>query len=372
MKEEASTSDVISSRRHNLYGWGSFHPQWMQRIFNNGLWFLILVSSVNFLSGAVNNGLVKVSVSSIEKRFKLTSFDTGLIISMYDIAGCLCILPVSHLGGNRHKPRWIGLGAALQSISYFIFALPHFLTTPYTYINEVDIDQKQDLCVSSKDSLLYKKRECQPTDILLVGDLMKMKYIFMFAQFLGGLGASPMSVLAITFMNENIETKTYPFYMGMYFLSSLIGPGVGFASGSYALRFFTEIFTKPSITSNSNQWIGAWWLFFLISSFILLFLSIPILAFPQFLPQKEEMTSNSDQVDKILMKNCRKSKRVKKTDKKDLLTILKHHQFILLSCAAAFLAFIVSGFLSFGSKYVESQFNKSASDAATIFGQYFI
>ena len=74
--------------------------------------------------------------------------------------------------------------------------------------------RKDDELQISKTSFLS---ECQPADILLVGDLMKMKYIFMFAQFLGGLGASPMSVLAITFMNENIETKTYPFYMGLYF-----------------------------------------------------------------------------------------------------------------------------------------------------------
>ena len=48
----------------NLYGFGSFYPLSIQRRFNTGLWFLILVVSVNMIAGAVTNGILKVSAFS--------------------------------------------------------------------------------------------------------------------------------------------------------------------------------------------------------------------------------------------------------------------------------------------------------------------
>ena len=38
-------------------------------------------------------------MTSIERRFNLLSSESGLIISAYDIASCLTLLPVSYLGG---------------------------------------------------------------------------------------------------------------------------------------------------------------------------------------------------------------------------------------------------------------------------------
>lgn len=41
---------------------------------------------------------IKVNVTTIERRFNLLSSESGLIISAYDIAGCLVLLPTSYLG----------------------------------------------------------------------------------------------------------------------------------------------------------------------------------------------------------------------------------------------------------------------------------
>lgn len=46
--------------RYNAYGFGMFKPSWMQRYMNNGITFAFICSSLNFLTGAITNGALRV------------------------------------------------------------------------------------------------------------------------------------------------------------------------------------------------------------------------------------------------------------------------------------------------------------------------
>jgi len=81
----------------------------------------------------VVNGFVSVVISTIERRFELSSKQSGFVASGYDIASVLCLVPVSYIGGRGHKPRWIAAGVLLLSLGSFLFALPHFVADFYRY-----------------------------------------------------------------------------------------------------------------------------------------------------------------------------------------------------------------------------------------------
>ena len=81
--------------------------------------------------GMVVNGFVNVSITSIEKRFELSSRDSGLVASFYDIGYVLCSIPVGFFGGRGSKPRWLGFGALIMALGSFLLALPHFATDLY-------------------------------------------------------------------------------------------------------------------------------------------------------------------------------------------------------------------------------------------------
>ena len=57
------------------------------------------------------NGVVIVSIPTIEKEFGFTSTMTGMIASANDVSALLAVSLVSFFGARRNKPHWLGIGA---------------------------------------------------------------------------------------------------------------------------------------------------------------------------------------------------------------------------------------------------------------------
>ena len=55
--------------------------------------------------------------------------------------------------------------------------------------------------------------------------------IFALGQIIMGAGATPLFSLAPAFIDENVDPKSSPIYLGVFFASAIVGPGLGFVSG---------------------------------------------------------------------------------------------------------------------------------------------
>ena len=79
------------------------------------------------LQQALSSGYFNGVITTIEKRFDISSQMSGAIISTFEFGNLATIIFVSYFGTHRHIPRWIGTGIVVTAIGSLIFAVPHFM-----------------------------------------------------------------------------------------------------------------------------------------------------------------------------------------------------------------------------------------------------
>jgi organic anion transporter 4A len=78
-----------------LCGWRTFAPQCLQ-VFNTPKGFLFFLCVASFLQGMTVNGFINTVITSIERRFDLHSYQSGLIAS--PLSATLGATGISHAG----------------------------------------------------------------------------------------------------------------------------------------------------------------------------------------------------------------------------------------------------------------------------------
>lgn len=130
-------------------GWGAFAPACLQAL-NTPRGFLLFLCAASFLQGMTVNGFINTVITSVERRFDLHSYQSGLVAGSYDLASCLCLAFVGYFGGRGHRPRWLGWGVLLMGLGSLVFALPHFAAGPY----EVELEQGLGTCPANRSGLV--------------------------------------------------------------------------------------------------------------------------------------------------------------------------------------------------------------------------
>ncbi|XP_068755616.1 solute carrier organic anion transporter family member 4A1-like [Montipora capricornis] len=279
--------------QHELhYGWFSFKPKWLQ-IMNNSKCFLFISLLIAALQGMTVNGMTGINLPALEKRFQLTSKDLGLITASNDISAILLISFVSFYGQFGNKIKWIGHGAIVTAIGFFVFVLPHVIVGPYQPL-------LKDTATSSSRSL----QECVVTNSTSTTDACFSGYesnwlslaLLCLGQLLMGAGTTPLYSLAPAYIDENVHPRASPVYLGIFYAAAITGPGLGFIAGGAILNDFYIQIKQPSganLTSRDPQWIGAWWLGYIVTGAIMFLIAILLLGFPRELPGSAEMRARA-------------------------------------------------------------------------------
>jgi len=330
------------------FGW--FRLKNLNR-FRTPKWFLVFISIAACLKGLCIGGLTNVVVTTIERRFGLSSSQSGLIISSYDIASLIIILPVSYLGGkaSASKPRWIACGMILLSIGNLFFALPHFITAPYTPHGS-DADEDFPLCGSADDDV-----DCSEESGM--SSLASYRFLFIFAQFLHGFGAAPLLTLGTTFLDQLVDPRSSSLYISAFQTWFIIGPAIGFILAGQLLSIHTDMVVESNLTPESSLWVGAWWPGFLITFVLSLLCGLCIFCYPQHLNPKKKTTTKSEALTSSIP---------------DLLSaiwsLLRNPIHMLISLASGIDGLVITGLGAFLPKFMEQQFNLSSGTAAMLVG----
>lgn len=195
-------------------------------------------SNICVVLGMIATGLTAAGLTSLEKRFKLSSIQAGMIVAASDVSSLLLIVFISYFGGHRHKARWLGIGALVTSLGCLLFALPHVLVGRYVPL-DFGLVKTGDMCmVNSTDAPPLDGNTCTEA----VGyNAWKYMFVFIGAKLLLGAGTTPLFTLGPAYIDENVHPKDAPMYLGVWFIATFFGPGIGYVAGGSLLNVWVDL-----------------------------------------------------------------------------------------------------------------------------------
>ncbi|GAA6082710.1 solute carrier organic anion transporter family member 2B1 isoform X2 [Tachysurus ichikawai] len=351
-------------------------------LFNN-IKFFVLCHGMLQLAQLLVSGYLKGSISTIERRYGLSSQKSGVLASFNEVGNTVLIVFVSFFGSRVHRPRCIGIGAILASMAAFLIALPHFFSEKYKYTDDVNSGNENvtGLCqAASNHQAASSNQKCSEVH----SDANNAVFpILLLGQLLLGIGSVPIQPFGISYIDDYADKKNSPFYLGILFALTVIGPALGYLLGSLLLRFYVDFNTMSpgeiNLDRTDPRWVGAWWLGFLLAGTLLFLTSLPYLFFPRsMITEESAATTTESEAEKLKEKQEVGSD---STHELSLLQFLKKFPHIMLRTlrnpiyllvvlAQVNLAAMVAGLATFMPKYIERQFSQTAAFSNMMIGHH--
>ena len=158
------------------------------------------------MQGFILSGITSSVISTIERRFGLTSTEVGIIVSTYDVASLLFLIPVSFLGGRGSKSRWIGAGTFLIALGCLLMVLTEVFSDPYIPKSTT----VRTTCSVYSNSSTALPSECEEDN----SNSSSMVWLMYVAQVLLGIGSIPLYTLSPTYLDDNVKKENTPGYLG--------------------------------------------------------------------------------------------------------------------------------------------------------------
>ncbi|XP_030380437.1 solute carrier organic anion transporter family member 74D [Scaptodrosophila lebanonensis] len=391
---------------HYLCGMSNWHPAWLQKYATTKTFMGVygLLGTIQ----AMSYMYFIVTLTTLEKRFKLPSQTTGIILSGNEISQIMLSLILSYIGGQRNRPRWIAWGIVFCGLSCYILVLPHFIygagqemlqlteeyqkslgnsTDPnFTAVNVSTLkNQPEQLCGSGKHE--------EGCDSLF--SYVPLVLIFL-SQFVLGVGNTLYYSLGQTYLDDNTKKTNTPLMLAVAMALRMIGPVFGFFFGYLSLNMFIDPSKTPLIDNKDPRWLGAWWLGWIILGTLMCLFSGLIGLFPKQLPKATDSSKHNSHTPHVLRHEELKRSSAEhlplgrgfssnatldtvaagatsefpqlKDFPRALMRLLRNKLLIFNIISGVFYILGAAGYMTFLTKYMEVQFHKSAQSATIVVG----
>ncbi|XP_064077325.1 LOW QUALITY PROTEIN: solute carrier organic anion transporter family member 74D-like [Macrobrachium nipponense] len=394
LKKQAEVEEILHNKQDiedTKCGFGVFKPKWLQYLAKKEIYILVYC-----LTGMTHGMFFTYTVSvlsTIEKRFGLTSKQTGTILSGNDVSQVILSILLGYYGNYGHRTRWMSVGALMAAVSGFAAALPHFIYGPGQDAISIAQFSKQAAAAAllknitttqKKQELCYSQLEdtCDAEDGGGGGSYIGPVIFFFISQFCVGVTVSMFYSIGVTYMDDNISKKSYPIYYAATFMLRILGPVCGYFVGGKCLSVWIVPSEQPNLTRKDPRWYGAWWIGYLFFGCNLIFAASLLSLFPKKLPatlkreskrvvrqaEKEAQAGGKRGIEYFAsLAKTKKEEREKPTFenlKKALKRIFTNKIWVgnLFNTVVYVLA--ASGYWNFKPKYLENQFRRSTSDSS--------
>lgn len=357
---EQEEADVYSADISRC-GLGGFQPGWLQKFRSSKSYVLVygLLGMNQFALGSYMVG----TLSTVEKQFKISSRTSGILSSFWDVGTLFSFLIISYFGGKGHKTRWVAVGSVVVALSCFLRILPYFIygpgedalkyTAEYGAANNISLEQAMDDLVPLCSEPYTNTQDCDSSDDMFSVLVLAISSVVL------GVGSSTYWSLGVAYLDDNVRKNKMPVILAVISCIRMLGPTFGYLGASYCLLFFVNPILTPTITNKSSQWIGAWWLGWIPIGITNLMFAFFMALFPRSLPRAEvrRRIENAGST-------AKKKVEVSFDDFKKALKRLWNNKIYRFNTASSVsYMFGLIGYWTYMPKYLETQFQISASEA---------
>ncbi len=248
---------------------------------------------------------MNVIISSLQKEFFLSSKDTGIYISLYDIGSLVSSIVVPIMGTRGSKPRWISFGMVMLSLGCLLTSTPHFFKSYVPLLQSTANHTLIDGEMGPGHGATHGMRPNQTGGMSL--RLNSLKFILFASNIVMGMSSSSIATLAYSYIEDVTPVEYSTIYQSIYYACCGMGMGVGFMITSQFLNIFTDFdrlqFTPIWMKPDHPNWIGAWWLPFIIFGLVSAIFALIICMFPDEKEQKKNQANRRNQKDKNIKRS---------------------------------------------------------------------
>eukprot|EP00094_Tigriopus_californicus_P000284 TCALIF_00274-PB protein Name:"Similar to SLCO5A1 Solute carrier organic anion transporter family member 5A1 (Homo sapiens)" AED:0.11 eAED:0.11 QI:460/0.90/0.91/1/0.63/0.58/12/137/1099 len=352
------------------------HPAFIQGFASIKV-FVFLLSILVTLQQALASGYISSVITTIEKRYEIPSSISGIIASMYELGNLGTVIFVSYLGSRRHIPVWIGMGVLVMGIGSITFSLPHFLAGNYMLRSDLNtsndnicrvpthgdganplleqlpaLDKIKSLTQGlnspplgpNSNNFIPREDNCiEQADESAAMPIV----IFMIAQMLLGCGGSPLFTLGTTYIDNHVKRDDSSMYIGIMYSMCAFGPVCGFLLGAYLLSHYVDTFSFDLTNLHIEK--------------VKVYIDEKYHhAMDPSIRPKHRNSESSEDVESY-------GKDIKDIPR-SMWKLLTNKIYMITCMGACMELIIVSGFIIFLPKYLETQFNLGKSMASMFTG----
>lgn len=337
--------------------------------------YVFLYILVGLVHGAALTYTISV-ISTVERRLGLDSRLTGSLLAGHDMSQVVFSLILNYHGRCSHRLRWIGVGMVFVVAACLSAAIPHLLFGFGRDGFGAELagfvgNGTMAIAENTRDLCFFVGDENCGSDVTAEALLGTVLLLFI-SQFFMGIAVTIFYTVGVTYVEHNIDRRTFPLYYGVTLLLRVLGPVLGYLLGSLFFKAWIDPAKTPSRTYKNSELLDVWW-----TGSLCILCGLAVSGSLSFLFPRRAPESFRQRIRKILAKekveeeaspaeSKAKESQIKQSLKEaweSARRIFTNKIWVLNLFNTTLFALAVSGYWSLRPKYLESQFRKRSIDA---------